>query len=91
MVKRAASQLDAKPPAVEPTTKPVAAGPNCAGRPQYTIASVSPRFVTLRGGGQSLIDLVPGSDIPCYGKIKEITQEGSHWIVKTNHDVIGAK
>jgi hypothetical protein len=89
----AASQTDSAAPAQPPRVKGAAEPKeDCMGRPQYVIASVSPRYVTLRGGNEPpLIDQTVGSVIPCYGKIHEIKQEGARWVVKTDHDVIGSR
>lgn len=86
----AASQTSSATPAQTQSVKAnVAPKANCMARPRYVIASVSPRYVTLRGGSEPMIDLSPGATIPCYGAIREIKQENARWIVKTDHDIIG--
>jgi hypothetical protein len=85
-----APAAQATPQPVNAVSAPVQPKTNCTGRPQYVIASVSPRYVTLRSGREpALIDQTVGSVVPCYGTIREIKQDGARWLVKTDHDVIG--
>jgi hypothetical protein len=84
-----------------PDPQPVAArapdaGPACRLKPSYIVASASPSHATLRGGNQIFIsirapsrDNPQGDSLPCYGRILKITQEGSRWVIMTEHDVIG--
>jgi len=88
---RVASAGRVVPPPVAAVTSPAASPPRTV--KDYRIQGASPGLAVLSvlnplPGGQTVIEVAIGSEVPGVGRIKSIFQRGTAWVVQTDAGVI---